>query len=65
MDSNPNKANDIASYNEKLGFGWVSHNHTGIPVPVYAIGAGSELFGGKMDNTDIPKRICKAMGVTF
>jgi alkaline phosphatase len=47
------------------GLDWVSHDHTGISVPVYAIGAGSELFGGKYDNTDIPKRICKAMGVEF
>ncbi|MDR3235204.1 MAG: alkaline phosphatase [Prevotellaceae bacterium] len=47
------------------GLDWTSHDHTGISVPVYAIGAGSELFGGKYDNTDIPKRICKAMGVAF
>jgi alkaline phosphatase len=32
---------------------------------VYAIGAGSERFGGKFDNTEIPKRICQAMGVAF
>ena len=34
-------------------------------VPVYAIGAGSELFAGEMDNTDIPRKICEAMGVNF
>ena len=31
-------------------------------VPVFAIGAGSDLFIGKMDNTEIPKRIAKAGG---
>lgn len=40
--------------------GWTSPNHTAGYVPVYAIGAGSKLFAGKMDNTDIPKRIAKA-----
>ncbi|MDR2448406.1 MAG: alkaline phosphatase [Prevotellaceae bacterium] len=55
----------IAEQNKKTGLGWASHGHTGIPVPVYAIGAGSELFSGKFDNTEIPKRICQAMGVAF
>ncbi|MDR0658763.1 MAG: alkaline phosphatase [Mediterranea sp.] len=48
--------NDIAEV------GWVSGGHSAGYVPVYAIGAGSELFTGKMDNTDIPKRIAKAGG---
>jgi alkaline phosphatase len=55
----------IAGQNKKAGLGWTSHDHTGIPVPVYAIGAGSEFFGGKYDNTDLPKRLCQAMGVAF
>ncbi|WP_418986408.1 alkaline phosphatase [Bacteroides heparinolyticus] len=42
--------------------GWTSGNHTAGYVPVYAIGAGSNLFMGKMDNTEIPKRIAKAGG---
>jgi alkaline phosphatase len=42
--------------------GWVSGNHTAGYAPVYAVGAGSQLFIGKMDNTDIPKRIAKAAG---
>ena len=42
--------------------GWTSGSHTAEYVPVYAAGAGSELFMGKMDNTDIPKRIAKAGG---
>ena len=39
---------------------WCSGGHSAGYVPVYAIGAGSKLFMGKMDNTDIPKRIAKA-----
>ena len=39
---------------------WAHGGHSAGYVPVYAIGKGSELFQGKMDNTDIPKRIAKA-----
>lgn len=39
---------------------WGSNGHSAGLVPVFAIGAGSELFIGRMDNTDIPKRIAKA-----
>ena len=42
--------------------GWTTGSHTAEYVPVYAIGAGSKLFSGKMDNTDIPKRIAQAAG---
>lgn len=42
--------------------GWTSGNHTAGYVPVFAVGAGSQLFMGKMDNTEIPKRIAKAAG---
>ena len=42
--------------------GWTSGNHTAGYVPVFAVGAGSNLFMGKMDNTEIPKRIAKAAG---
>lgn len=39
--------------NNKAGIGWTSYSHTGVPVPVYAMGAGSEIFNGSYDNTDI------------
>ena len=51
-------ANEVMSQIAHLG--WTSGSHTAEYVPVYAIGAGSDLFMGKMDNTDIPKRIAKA-----
>lgn len=54
------KAKDVA--NSIAGLGWSTGGHSAGYVPVYAIGAGSELFMGKMDNTDIPKRIAKAGG---
>lgn len=49
--------------NEKAGAGWTTLSHSGSVVPVFAIGAGSELFTGPNDNTDIPKKILKATGV--
>lgn len=39
--------------NNKAGIGWTSYSHTGVPVPVYAMGQGAALFSGAYDNTDI------------
>ena len=40
--------------------GWQSGGHSNGYVPVFAIGAGSEAFGGKYDNTLIPIKIAEA-----
>ena len=56
-------AQTIQNGNREARIGWTSTSHTGVAVPVFAIGAGSKNFGGKMDNTDIPKKICVAMGI--
>ena len=37
--------------------------HTAIMVPVFAYGPGADQFTGIMDNTDIPKRIMKLLGL--
>ena len=42
--------------------GWTSGGHSAGVVPVFAIGAGSHLFSGKLDNTDIPRKIAEAAG---
>lgn len=39
--------------NNKAGIGWTSYSHTGVPVAVFAKGAGETLFNGFYDNTDI------------
>lgn len=39
--------------NNKSGIDFTSYSHTGIPVPVFAIGNGAELFEGYYDNTNI------------
>lgn len=50
---------------KKAHLGWSTNDHSAANVPVFAIGASSELFSGRMDNTDIPKKICQAMGIEF
>lgn len=42
---------------QKSGIGWTTGAHSGVAVPVFAIGAGSDIFRGFYDNTDIAKRI--------
>ncbi|OAV74548.1 Alkaline phosphatase 4 precursor [Bacteroidales bacterium Barb7] len=46
--------------NNKAGIGWSTYSHTGVPVPVFAIGQGQELFNGYYDNTDVAKKIMHA-----
>ena len=62
-----NYMNDISkdSLSIVAKIGWTTTSHTGGAVPVFAVGAGSGMFAGRQDNTDIPKKICKAMGVEF
>ena len=45
------------SFNTAVGGG----THTGVPVPVYAYGPGSENFTGTLDNTDIDYEMLAAL----
>ena len=44
---------------------WESDEHSNGYVPVFAIGAGAEKFTGRIDNTEIPKKIADAAGYDF
>lgn len=44
------------------GISWASGSHSNGYVPVFAIGVGAEQFVGRLDNTEIPKRMAKAAG---
>ena len=55
----------VDSLSKAAKIGWTTTSHTGGAVPVFAVGAGSESFIGRMDNTDIPKRIMAAMGLDY
>ncbi|MDK9706251.1 MAG: alkaline phosphatase [Desulforhopalus sp.] len=47
--------------NQQAGIGWTSYSHTGVPVATFARGPGENLFAGYYDNTDIFKKLSKAM----
>lgn len=49
--------------NEKAGAGWTTLNHSGNMVPLFAIGAGSELFQGLNDNAELPGKILRAANI--
>ncbi len=49
--------------NNKSGISFSSYAHTGIPVPVFAQGAGAENFSGYYDNTDIYKTLASLTGI--
>jgi alkaline phosphatase len=49
--------------NEQASIGWTSYSHTGVPVPVFAQGREAVRFAGFYDNTDIAKKLAKAMGI--
>lgn len=48
---------------EKAGIGWTTYSHTADPVPVFALGAKAELFGGYYDNTDLCAKMKQALGI--
>ncbi len=49
--------------NNKSGVDFTSYSHTGVTVGTYAHGAGSELFDGFHDNTDIYASLATLLGV--
>lgn len=61
------KANEekYEEMNKRAFIGWTTTSHTGVAVPVYAIGAGSFNFTGKMDNTELSRKIFKSMKIEF
>ena len=50
--NNLNRA-DNRALNYAAQVGWTTENHSGAPVPVYAIGKGAERFHGRINNIDI------------
>lgn len=45
----------------ETGLGWTSYSHTAVPVPVMAMGFGSEAFNGYYENTDVAAKVADAM----
>ncbi len=55
----------IALLNRLASLAWGSTGHSAAAVPVFAIGVGAENFNHKMENTDIPKKIAEAAGLSL
>lgn len=49
--------------NHKNGIGFTTFGHTGNPVPVFAVGEGSDLFRSLNNNVEIPQKIRKLTGI--
>ena len=49
--------------NNKSGVSFTSYSHTGLPVAVLAEGAGSEMFNGYYDNTDIYNKLADLLNI--
>lgn len=47
---------------ERARMSWASGGHSNGYVPLFAIGAGANEFNGRIDNTEIPKKIAKIAG---
>lgn len=57
-EDNSKKKNELnREFSAENNIGWTTFDHTGAPVPVYAIGKGAEKFSGRIDNTDIYGKI--------
>lgn len=50
--------------NNKAGLSYTSYAHTGLQIPVYAMGVGAETFSGLYDNTDIFNRTMAVLGLS-
>lgn len=53
----------VKALNHASSLAWGSGGHSAAYIPIYAIGAGADLFSHKMENTDIPKKIAQAAGL--
>ncbi|WP_140938184.1 alkaline phosphatase [Sphingobacterium lumbrici] len=53
----------ISVLNKISSLKWSSGGHSAAYIPIYAIGAGADLFSHKMENIDIPKKVAIAAGL--
>jgi alkaline phosphatase len=58
---NGNRTFDL--YDHKVDYAFTTGGHTGEMVPIFAYGAGSENFTGVFENTDLPRIMCRLLGL--
>ncbi len=49
--------------NDAAGVRFTSTSHSGMPVPVFAVGVGAERFAPVNNNIDIPARLRSILGI--
>jgi alkaline phosphatase len=62
-ETNGKIINFIWAINDLTGNFGSTDGHTGQPVVVFAFGPGAENFSGTYDNTEIPKKIARLLGI--
>ena len=58
---NGNRKFDIKDH--KVDYAFSTGGHTGEMVPLFAYGTGAENFAGVHENTDIPRIMCRLLGL--
>lgn len=58
---NGNRKFDL--HDHLVDYAWTTGGHTGAMVPLFAYGTGAEHFSGVFENTDIPKIMCRLLGL--
>ncbi len=48
---------------QDISLNWATKSHSASPVPLYAFGPAAEMFAGVYDNTEIPKKFAKLLGI--
>lgn len=59
---NPLSLAILKIFTDRLGVGFTTWDHTAAKVPIWALGVGDKLFSGSYENSDIKKKILKALG---
>lgn len=52
---------DVAG--ESLEVKWTTLGHTGVDIPIFAYGPGADRFSGVYQNTEVPKKMAKLLGI--
>lgn len=50
---------------DDLDVNWSTGGHSAMPVPVYALGPKADIFAGTYDNTEVPKKFAKLLGISL
>jgi alkaline phosphatase len=47
----------------RLDVNWSTGGHSAMPVPIYAFGPKADIFAGTYDNTEVPRKFAKLLGI--